>query len=134
MRSAIPGYIGDMLNLENQRPIGLDRHGDPTVAPPDIDRPSIPDKIPVGLGRPRDVDGAEPWHVVLWNDDRNTMDHVITALIKVVDGVDLQGAVQLMMTAHNKGSAYVATAPRERAELYREGLERFGMTATMERA
>lgn len=72
--------------------------------------------------------------MVLWNDDHNTMDHVITALIKVLDGVDLQRAVQLMMTAHSQGSAYVATAPRERAELYREGLESFGLTATLERS
>lgn len=102
--------------------------------PTTIDRPSIPDRIPADLGKPRILDGAACWHVVLWNDDCNSMDHVVTALIKVLDSVDLQGAVELMMTAHSAGSAYVATAPREQAELYRDGLERFGLTATLERA
>ncbi len=103
-----------------------------TEAPPGLECPVIPDRIPASLGRPQGADSAGHWHVVLWNDDHNTMDHVITALIKVLDGVDLQAAVQLMMTAHSQGSAYVATAPREQAELYREGLERFGLTATLD--
>ena len=106
-----------------------------TVAdPPVIDRPTIPDRIPADLGKLLGLGASDPWHVVLWNDDHNSMDHVIAALIKVLDGVDLQSAVQLMMVAHSQGSAYVATAPREQAELYREGLEKFGLTATLERA
>ncbi|MBU6430558.1 MAG: ATP-dependent Clp protease adaptor ClpS [Cyanobacteria bacterium REEB65] len=123
-----------MRNLQEHLPVGRDPTPGKPPSAPVLDRPVAPDRIPAGLGRPKGVDGAESWHVVLWNDDHNTMDHVVTALIKVLDGVDLQGAFQLMRIAHARGSAFVAKAPLERAELYREGLEGFGLTATLERA
>lgn len=99
-----------------------------------IEAPSIPDRVPSWLGREERHDGARIYRVVLWNDAVSTMDHVITALIRVVPSLDLQQAVTVMATAHQQGSAIVAEAPREQAELYREGLERHGLTVTIERA
>jgi ATP-dependent Clp protease adaptor protein ClpS len=39
-----------------------------------------------------------------------------------------------MLQAHNHGQATVISCPLELAELYRERLESFGLTATIERA
>jgi ATP-dependent Clp protease adaptor protein ClpS len=38
-----------------------------------------------------------------------------------------------MMEAHQKGKAVVITCPLELAELYRERLQTFGLTATIEK-
>lgn len=93
-----------------------------------IEAPSIPDRIPHWLTRGSDSD----WQVVLWNDDHTPMDHVIHALVEVIPEVDPPQAQELMWTAHFKGSAIVAKGYKERAELIRDQLETFGLTATLE--
>jgi ATP-dependent Clp protease adaptor protein ClpS len=75
-----------------------------------------------------------PYVVVLHNDDVNSMDHVVHALLVSVPELDLQQAVDVMLTAHQRGEANVVTCPLERAELYRDRLESHGLTATIERA
>jgi len=75
-----------------------------------------------------------PWIVLLHNDDVNDMAHVVQALIKSVPKLSTERAVEVMMEAHNQGRAVVVTCPLELAELYRERLEGFGLTATIEKA
>ncbi|MCK9518870.1 MAG: ATP-dependent Clp protease adaptor ClpS [Dehalococcoidia bacterium] len=75
-----------------------------------------------------------PWRVVLHNDDHNSMDHVVRALLASVPALTVESAVEVMMTAHNHGEATVTQCPKETAELYRERLESFGLTATIEPA
>lgn len=75
-----------------------------------------------------------PYNVLLHNDDVNTMDHVVVALLKSVPSLTLERAVAIMLEAHNHGVAVVITCPLEQAELYRDRLESFGLTATIERA
>jgi ATP-dependent Clp protease adaptor protein ClpS len=75
-----------------------------------------------------------PWRVVLHNDDVNDMLHVVRALLASIPELDAERATEVMLTAHERGSADVITCPRERAELYRDRLESFGLTATIERA
>lgn len=74
-----------------------------------------------------------PATVVLHNDDVNSMDHVVLALLDSVPELDPQRAVEIMLTAHEHGEADVITCPLERAELYRDRLERRGLTATIRR-
>lgn len=90
----------------------------------------VPDKIPFNLGKERS--SGRPYQVVLWNDDHNTVDHVITVLIRAIDCLDLAAAVRVMETAHTKGTAIVVQAVQEQAEHYRQQLEHGGLTATIE--
>ena len=75
-----------------------------------------------------------PYRVVLYNDDVNSMDHVVQALLSSVPELDEAAAMHVMLTAHHDGQADVIVCPLERAELYRDRLESFGLTATIERA
>lgn len=80
------------------------------------------------------VTGIGPrYNVILHNDDYNSMDHVVAALMSVV-GLTMEAAVEVMFTAHNNGTAIAATTHKEHAEAYREGLEAAGLTATIEPA
>lgn len=92
---------------------------------------TAPVTTPKPAGRPVTL---PPYAVLLHNDDVNTMDHVVHALLSSVPELAPEEAVQVMLTAHEEGVAVVITCPLERAELYRERLERQGLTATIERA
>ena len=72
-----------------------------------------------------------PYTVVLHNDDVNSMDHVVRALLVSVPELTVERAVEVMLTAHEHGRADVITCPLERAELYRDRLESHGLTATI---
>jgi ATP-dependent Clp protease adaptor protein ClpS len=74
-----------------------------------------------------------PHTVVLHNDDVNSMDHVVRALLVSVPEVDVERAVEIMLAAHLHGMADVISCPLERAELYRDRLESHGLTATIRR-
>jgi ATP-dependent Clp protease adaptor protein ClpS len=74
-----------------------------------------------------------PYVVVLHNDDVNSMDHVVRALLHSVPELTLERAAEIMLAAHHHGTADVITCPLERAELYRDRLESHGLTATIRR-
>jgi ATP-dependent Clp protease adaptor protein ClpS len=75
-----------------------------------------------------------PYSVVLHNDDHNDMVYVVQCLMKTVPGMGAARATRIMFEAHNHGKAVVTKCPLELAELYRDRLESFGLTATIERA
>ncbi|GAB4327475.1 MAG: hypothetical protein Kow0010_10980 [Dehalococcoidia bacterium] len=75
-----------------------------------------------------------PYRVILHNDDHNTMDHVVRSLLKTVPHLTRDEAVAIMLEAHNSGQATVIECRKEAAEHYRDGLERCGLTATIEAA
>jgi ATP-dependent Clp protease adaptor protein ClpS len=79
-------------------------------------------------------DVLPPWSVILHNDDHNDMVHVVVSLIKSVPKLSRRRATEIMFEAHNHGKALVTTCPLELAELYRDRLEGFGLTATIEKA
>ena len=72
--------------------------------------------------------------VVLHNDDVNEMGHVVNSLLKSVPALSRQRAEEIMMEAHNTGRAVVIVCPLEPAELYRDRLQGFKLTATLEKA
>ena len=74
-----------------------------------------------------------PCTVVLHNDDVNSMEHVVEALLASVPELDGPRAVAVMLTAHRHGQADVISCPLERAELYRDRLQAHGLTATIRR-
>ncbi len=75
-----------------------------------------------------------PYRVMLHNDDVNEMLHVVRALLESVPELTSERAAEIMIEAHTHGEAEVIRCPLERAELYRDRLRSFGLTATIERA
>jgi ATP-dependent Clp protease adaptor protein ClpS len=75
-----------------------------------------------------------PYAVILHNDDVNEMLYVVHALLESVPELSVEQATEIMLEAHHQGRAQVIVCPKERAELYRERLERRGLTATIEPA
>lgn len=75
-----------------------------------------------------------PYAVILHDDDVNEMGHVVRALLQSVPDLTSEQAAEIMLEAHNHGQARVIVCPLELAELYRDRLESFGLTATIERA
>ncbi len=71
--------------------------------------------------------------VVIHNDDVNSMDDVVHALMASVPELSVERAVDVMLTAHHHGQAAVITCPLERAELYRDRLASHRLTATVRR-
>ncbi|MCL4370365.1 MAG: ATP-dependent Clp protease adaptor ClpS [Chloroflexi bacterium] len=75
-----------------------------------------------------------PYAVILHNDDVNEMGYVTMALLRSVPKLTEKQAAEIMLTAHHRGQAVVIVCPLELAELYRERLEGYGLTATIEKA
>lgn len=75
-----------------------------------------------------------PYLVILHNDEHNHMLHVVDSLLKSVPKLSRWKATQIMLEAHVQGRAVVTTCPLELAELYRDRLKSFGLTASIERA
>ena len=75
-----------------------------------------------------------PWLVILHNDDHNEMLYVVSCLLKSVPKLGRRRAFEVMLEAHHRGKAVVTSCPLELAELYRDRLGSFGLTATIEKA
>lgn len=75
---------------------------------------------------------APRYRVLLHNDDFNSMEYVVEALLKVVPSLTPPQAVDIMMQAHTAGLALVITCALEPAEFYSEGLCSLGLTSTIE--
>ena len=72
------------------------------------------------------------YRVMLHNDEFHDMDHVVRALLTTVMTLGMDDALHIMLEAHTNGLALVTTCPRETAEFYCEGLQRFGLISTIE--
>ena len=103
----------------------------PTVEPPTV-APGVATPPEEKVERRSGI--LPPWSVILHNDDVNDMVHVVQSLLKTIPHLGQKRAVEIMLEAHNHGRAIVTTCPLELAELYRDRLEGFGLTATIEKA
>ncbi|HEU5367077.1 MAG TPA: ATP-dependent Clp protease adapter ClpS [Ktedonobacterales bacterium] len=72
------------------------------------------------------------YRVLLHNDDVNSMDFVVQALLRTVQRLTVDEAIKIMLEAHLQGKALVVICPKETAEFYRAGLESYGLTSTIE--
>ncbi|AFZ11873.1 MAG TPA: ATP-dependent Clp protease adapter ClpS [Oculatellaceae cyanobacterium] len=75
---------------------------------------------------------APRYRVLLHNDDFNPMEYVVQVLITTVPNLTQPQAVNIMMEAHNSGTALVITCALEHAEFYCETLNNHGLTSTIE--
>jgi ATP-dependent Clp protease adaptor protein ClpS len=73
-----------------------------------------------------------PWIVILHNDWDNSMPRVVIILKKVIPGMTLAKATQIMYEAHTSGQAVVKSCHKELAELYEERLQAEGLTVSIE--
>jgi ATP-dependent Clp protease adapter protein ClpS len=90
----------------------------------------------VTIGAPVDlVDGAAGlsgmWQVVLFNDDHNSAWHVVACLRRVF-GHNEQLAFKVMMEAHTRGRAIAEVEDKPKAQLHKDQLQSFGLTAAIE--
>ncbi len=74
------------------------------------------------------------YRVLLHNDDVNAMDYVVAALIRTIPALSTERAIAIMLEAHTEGMAQVIVCLKEQAEHYRERLEAYGLTSTIEPA
>jgi ATP-dependent Clp protease adaptor protein ClpS len=72
------------------------------------------------------------WNVIVWNDPINLMTYVVFVFMKVL-GFSKQKATRHMLQVHQHGKSLVATETRERAELYYQQIQSYGLTVTLER-
>lgn len=75
---------------------------------------------------------APRYRVLIHNDDFNSMEYVVQALIKTVPSLTQPQAVSIMMEAHTNGIALVTTCALEPAEFYCETLKNHGIISTIE--
>jgi ATP-dependent Clp protease adaptor protein ClpS len=75
---------------------------------------------------------APRYRVLLHNDDFNSMEYVVQALMSTVPSLTQPQAVDIMMEAHTNGLALVITCAQEHAEFYCETLKNHGLTSTIE--
>eukprot|EP00210_Caulerpa_lentillifera_P001504 g1442.t1 len=72
------------------------------------------------------------YKVLLHNDNFNSRQYVVRVLVKVVDCLSLDEAVNVMQLAHETGIALVTACAQEEAEVYCQGLRNNGLTSTIE--
>jgi ATP-dependent Clp protease adaptor protein ClpS len=89
-------------------------------------------RVEPGKKTRRRVTQEPPFKVILYNDEYNTMEHVVQTLRKVIAGMSYRRATEVMWEAHTRGKAVATKCHKELAELYRERLRREGLTATIE--
>ena len=80
------------------------------------------------------LQSSTPWVVLLHNDDHNEMEYVVNSLCKAIDTLSTQEATAIMIEAHMKGVATVGSWRLELAEYYRDRIQTFGLTVTIEKA
>jgi ATP-dependent Clp protease adaptor protein ClpS len=71
------------------------------------------------------------YRVLLHNDDKNTMDHVVKALKRVFRFGQAE-CERIMLEAHRNGRALCAIEPLEQAELHRDLLLSYSLISTIE--
>jgi ATP-dependent Clp protease adaptor protein ClpS len=72
-----------------------------------------------------------PWKVLLHNDDKNTLDHVVGTIVELTP-LKKEDAVLRTLEAHETGVALLLTTHKERAELYKEQFESKSLIVTIE--
>lgn len=70
-------------------------------------------------------------HLILWNDEINTFDHVIHCLMKYLDYTEHQ-AEKIASKVHNEGKCPVLEGSFNEMEIYRKILKQEGLTVSVE--
>jgi ATP-dependent Clp protease adaptor protein ClpS len=76
---------------------------------------------------------AKSWNVIVWNDPVNLMTYVVFVFMKVL-GFPKEKATKHMLEVHQQGKSVVATETREKAELYYQQIQSYGLMVTIEQS
>jgi ATP-dependent Clp protease adaptor protein ClpS len=76
---------------------------------------------------------AKSWNVIVWNDPVNLMTYVVFVFMKVL-AFPKEKATKHMLEVHEEGKSCVATETREKAELYHQQLQGYGLTVTLQQS
>ena len=103
------------------------------AAIPESESPAATATVPVKQPAPprRKAKKLPPYKVLLHNDDVNTFEHVISAILNLTT-LQPQEALLRTIEAHETGVALLLVTHRERAELYQEQFATFNITVTFE--
>jgi ATP-dependent Clp protease adaptor protein ClpS len=114
-------------NSENNPTAGAGKDSDAagTATKPKRVRKAAPKKKP-----PQPL---PPWKVLLHNDDKNDMGHVVDTIMQLTS-LNQQDAELRTKEAHKTGVALLLTTHKERAELYQEQFTSKGLVVTIEPA
>lgn len=93
-------------------------------------RPSVADVPAAGTGVQAQLE--DMYQVVLFNDDHNSMEHVVDCLTKTFSH-PLELAIKIMLEAHEKGKAIAEVESETPAKLHCDQLTSFGLTAVVEK-
>ena len=74
-----------------------------------------------------------PWKVLLHNDDKNDLQHVVSTIVELTP-LNEQDAKKRTEEAHKTGVSLLLVTHKERAELYKEQFESKSLTVTIEPA
>jgi len=77
-------------------------------------------------------DLEDVWAVIVWNDEVNTFQHVIKALMEILSH-SLERAEHLTLEVHTTGKAVVAVRPKDEALAAVHAFHRRGIQATLGR-
>jgi ATP-dependent Clp protease adaptor protein ClpS len=72
------------------------------------------------------------FQVVIFNDDVNTMEHVVKALMQVFAHPEAL-AVKIMLEAHHRGKAIAEVEGETLAKTHRDQLQSYGLIAVVEK-
>src|SRR5947208_5828832 len=75
---------------------------------------------------------AKNLNVIVWNDPVNLITYVVFVFMKVL-AFPKEKATKHMLEVHQKGKSCVASETREKAELYQQQLQGYGLMVTIER-
>lgn len=92
------------------------------VATAPVKKPAVPKRRPKQL---------PPFKVLLHNDEVNTFESVIAAILKLTT-LQPQEAILRTLEAHETGVALLLVTHKERAELYHDQFTTFKITVTIE--
>lgn len=99
--------------------------------------PQMPDASPSQAVKeraaPPKLDQLPPYRVLLHNDDINSLDWVVGAIVQLTPHPEVK-AVELTLAAHETGVSLILVTHKERAELYQEQFTSKGLTVTIEPA
>ncbi|EFJ23656.1 hypothetical protein SELMODRAFT_142341 [Selaginella moellendorffii] len=77
---------------------------------------------------------APPYRVILHNDNFNRREYVVQVLMKVIPGMTLDNAVNIMQEAHHNGLSVVIVCSQEDAEEHCTQLRANGLLSSIEPA
>ncbi|CAM8940019.1 unnamed protein product [Rhodiola kirilowii] len=102
-----------------------------------VDKPIVEKSTP---GRESEFDlrksrkTSPPYRVILHNDDYNRREYVVQVLMKVIPGMTLDNAVNIMQEAHHNGLSVVIVCAQADAEEHCMQLRNNGLLSSIEPA